>query len=115
MNDSRDLSLAYSPGVAEPCLEIADKTELVKINNNSFGPSGTNHVAERRRNMRIVANGKPVELPGELSLLHLLHYLKIPAETAVIEHNGHIVLRESWATVLQEGDKVEVLQFIGGG
>ena len=28
-NTQRDLSLAYSPGVAEPCLEIADDTEKV--------------------------------------------------------------------------------------
>lgn len=65
--------------------------------------------------MRIIANGKPVKLPGELSLLQLLHHLKIPADTAVIEHNGNILLRESWGTVLKEGDKVEVLQFMGGG
>lgn len=65
--------------------------------------------------MRIIANGKPVELPGELSLRQLLHHLKISVTTAVIEHNGQIVLRESWSTVLQEGDKVEVLQFMGGG
>ncbi|NHG50249.1 malate dehydrogenase [Campylobacter jejuni] len=28
MNSSRDLSLAYSPGVAEPCIEIASNNEL---------------------------------------------------------------------------------------
>ncbi|MEE6530781.1 malate dehydrogenase, partial [Campylobacter coli] len=28
MNSSHDLSLAYSPGVAEPCIEIASNNEL---------------------------------------------------------------------------------------
>jgi len=66
--------------------------------------------------MRIIANGKPVELPEKLSLRQLLHHLKISVATAVIQHNGQIVLRESWSyTVLQEGDNVEVLQFLGGG
>lgn len=65
--------------------------------------------------MQITANGKLVELPGQLSLLELLHHLKITVETAVIEHNGQIVLRDSWSTLLKEGDRVEVLQFMGGG
>ena len=29
MHGIKDLSLAYSPGVAEPCLEIADKPDAV--------------------------------------------------------------------------------------
>ena len=36
MNDQKDLSLAYSPGVAEPCLEIAAYPEAVyKYTNKS--------------------------------------------------------------------------------
>lgn len=34
MNSSHDLSLAYSPGVAEPCLEIARDEELAYIYTN---------------------------------------------------------------------------------
>lgn len=34
VRDSRDLSLAYSPGVAEPCKEIAEKQELVDVYTN---------------------------------------------------------------------------------
>ncbi len=34
VRDSRDLSLAYSPGVAEPCKEIAQNQELVDVYTN---------------------------------------------------------------------------------
>lgn len=34
VRDSRDLSLAYSPGVAEPCKEIAENQELVDVYTN---------------------------------------------------------------------------------
>lgn len=34
VRDSRDLSLAYSPGVAEPCKEIAENRELVNVYTN---------------------------------------------------------------------------------
>ncbi len=65
--------------------------------------------------MRIIANGEPLELPEEITLLQLLQRLQVRVQTAVLEHNGKIVARDNWSVELHEGDTVEILQFLGGG
>ncbi len=65
--------------------------------------------------MKIIANGEPIELPEELTLLQLLIRLQVGLHTAVLEHNGEIIPRDKWSTLVRDGDKIEILQFLGGG
>lgn len=65
--------------------------------------------------MQIVVNGEPMKIAEELTLFQLLSLLKINAITAVIEYNDQIIPRNQWSMALSDGDKVEILQFMGGG
>lgn len=65
--------------------------------------------------MKIIVNGEHMELAGELTLQQLLIRLQVSLHTAVLEHNGEIIARDNWSTLVRDGDKIEILQFLGGG
>ena len=66
--------------------------------------------------MRIVLNGDPKDLTGEVTLQQLLDQLSIPNGRVACEVNLRIVRRAQYAqTVIKEGDAVEIIQAIGGG
>jgi thiamine biosynthesis protein ThiS len=61
-------------------------------------------------------NGEPREVSDHTSLAALLDLLNFRAERVAIELNHEVVRRVDWPnTVLQEGDKVEIVHFVGGG
>jgi thiamine biosynthesis protein ThiS len=69
--------------------------------------------------MKLTINGRDREFP-ELdsdSRLHpLIELLQLKADRVAVERNGDIVPRAKWAEVrLEDGDKLEVVQFVGGG
>jgi thiamine biosynthesis protein ThiS len=66
--------------------------------------------------MRIVLNGESREVPEGSSVTSLLRELQIQDEQVAVELNLTIVDRRAFErTSLREGDRVEVLGFIGGG
>ena len=66
--------------------------------------------------MTIVLNGEPKEIPADLSVTELIEALGLPSERLAIEVNRRIIRRADWpSTTLAEGDKVEVVHFVGGG
>lgn len=66
--------------------------------------------------MQIVVNGEPVEIQKGLTVQQWIQAQKVAAATAAIEYNGQILVKERWpVTALQEGDRLEVFQFLGGG
>ena len=66
--------------------------------------------------MRIRINGQDRDLPGETTLEGLLASLELPGGRVAVELNGEIVTRADYeATVLAEGDRLEIVQFVGGG
>ncbi len=69
--------------------------------------------------MKVRINGQDREfsaLDREPTLTHLVELLEMKADRIAIECNGDIVPRSTWAGVtLQPGDKLEVVQFVGGG
>lgn len=77
--------------------------------------SANNSLAKGERRLQIVVNGEPMKIAEELTLFQLLSLLKINAITAVIEYNDQIIPRNQWSMALSDGDKVEILQFMGGG
>ena len=65
---------------------------------------------------KIQLNGNPYELNTETNLNQLLNKLKIQKTKIAIELNGVIVEKNKYPKViLNKGDKVEIVHFIGGG
>ncbi|WP_411278366.1 sulfur carrier protein ThiS [Falsiroseomonas sp.] len=66
--------------------------------------------------IRIEVNGEPREVPGGASVADLLGLLGLAAPKVAVERNLEIVPRSAWgATRLSDGDRLEVVHFIGGG
>ena len=65
---------------------------------------------------KIQLNGSPYEINTETNLNQLLNKLKIQKTKVAIELNGVIVEKNKYPKViLNKGDKVEIVHFIGGG
>ena len=65
---------------------------------------------------KIQLNGNPYEINTETNLNQLLNKLKIQKTKVAIELNGVIVEKNKYLKViLNKGDKVEIVHFIGGG
>ena len=61
-------------------------------------------------------NGEPIQSPAGLSLLQLLQLRGYKPELVVVEFNGEILPRASWADQpVREADAVEVVTIVGGG
>ena len=66
--------------------------------------------------MNILVNGVPHELPAETRLQTLIDQLKLAGKRYAVEVNQEIIPRTEHADhVLNDGDKVEIVQAIGGG
>jgi len=65
---------------------------------------------------KIQLNGNPYEINNGTNLNKLLNKLKIQKNKVAIEVNGEIVERKKYSNlILNKDDKVEIVQFIGGG
>jgi thiamine biosynthesis protein ThiS len=69
--------------------------------------------------VKLTINGRDREFPeleSDSGLLHLIELLQLKADRVAVERNGDIAPRAKWAEMrLQDGDKLEVVQFVGGG
>ena len=65
--------------------------------------------------MRVKINGKEEEI-GEKTLLDLLKARDIEPQMVSVEVNSRILNREEYSqTMIKEGDRIELLFFMGGG
>jgi sulfur carrier protein len=65
--------------------------------------------------MKLSINGSEREIPDGLSVAALIAHLGLNGPVAV-ERNREVVPRaEHVATKLQEGDRIEIVHFVGGG
>ena len=65
---------------------------------------------------KIQLNGGSYEINNGTNLNELLNKLKIRKNKVAIEVNGEIVEKNKYPNlILNKGDKVEIVQFIGGG
>jgi sulfur carrier protein len=56
------------------------------------------------------------DTPASFTLAVLVEILAMKADRVAIELNRDIVPRDRWAeTVLNEGDRLEIVHFVGGG
>ena len=66
--------------------------------------------------MRITLNGESYDLDEPLSVADLLVRLSIDPRRVAVEHNLVILRRPLFGeTQIHEGDRVEIVNFVGGG
>ncbi len=66
--------------------------------------------------LRIAVNGQPWTGPAGTTVAMLLGSMGVDPARVAIERNEEVVPRKTWAeAVLGEGDKVEIVAFVGGG
>jgi thiamine biosynthesis protein ThiS len=67
--------------------------------------------------MRLVVNGEEREFAAEqLTLAGLVEELGMKSDRVAVELNRDIISRDRWAaTALHDGDRLEVVHFVGGG
>ncbi len=66
--------------------------------------------------MKIVVNGSERAIDATLNLQLLLESLGTSVKNFAVELNGEIIPAVSYAaTLLKEGDRIEIIQFVGGG
>jgi thiamine biosynthesis protein ThiS len=64
----------------------------------------------------LVLNGKPRSLASETPLPQLLEELGIDRRLVAVAHNGDVVPRDQYeSVVLHDGDRVEIVRMVGGG
>jgi thiamine biosynthesis protein ThiS len=66
--------------------------------------------------VQIQLNGKPRDIPEQTSVSDLIRLLNLAEERVAIELNRLVVRRAEWpTTILREGDRAEIVHFVGGG
>lgn len=66
--------------------------------------------------MKIQINGEARDFPDFLSLASVVEQLGMKADRIAVELNREIVQRPRWdETVVRDGDRLEIVQFVGGG
>jgi sulfur carrier protein len=72
-------------------------------------------VTEESR-LRIEVNGEPKEFEEGATLQTLVERLALAPERLAVEHNREVVRRADWPALrLSDGDRVEIVHFVGGG
>lgn len=66
--------------------------------------------------IQIQVNGEPQQVAANATVAALIAQLELAQERLAIELNLDILPRPRWPeTVLHEGDKLEIVHFVGGG
>lgn len=66
--------------------------------------------------MNIIVNGENKSFEEGISLFGIIDLLQIEDKVMAAAVNMEVVKKENWTTFKpNEGDKVELLQFVGGG
>ncbi|MDE2357295.1 MAG: sulfur carrier protein ThiS [Alphaproteobacteria bacterium] len=66
--------------------------------------------------LNLVLNGEPRAFAAPLDVAGLIAHLELDARKVAVERNLAIVPRSAYAdTHLLEGDRIEIVTFVGGG
>lgn len=66
--------------------------------------------------MRLVVNGEERQVESSMTVKQLLATLGLADTLVAVERNDEVVPRaQHGSTELEEGDRVEVVHFVGGG
>lgn len=73
-------------------------------------------MSERQDAIRVRINGEDRTVPRGLDVRSLLERLGVTPELVVVERNLEILERDRYESVIvEEGDALEVVHFVGGG
>jgi thiamine biosynthesis protein ThiS len=66
--------------------------------------------------LQVQINGESREVPDQSTLDDLVSELALAPSRIAIELNQEVARRDKWSqTVLIEGDRIEIVHFVGGG
>lgn len=67
--------------------------------------------------MKLDINGNTVEVPADIrTVSELLAHFRLDRKVAVVERNREILQKEDHATTeVRDGDRFEIVHFVGGG
>jgi thiamine biosynthesis protein ThiS len=66
--------------------------------------------------MTVIVNGEPKQCPDGATLAQFIDHLQLKADRVAVELNRLIAARSKWSeTQLSEGDRLEIVHFVGGG
>lgn len=66
--------------------------------------------------MKVIINGEEHNLEKETSVTDLVGKFSLKKESVAVELNLNIVKKDKYdATFVKEGDKIEIVHFVGGG
>ena len=66
--------------------------------------------------MVITLNGERKRIDSEVTLDRLLDLFSLPRQRVAVEHNKEVVSKADWpVTTVSDGDRIEVVHFVGGG
>ncbi len=66
--------------------------------------------------MKLVINGEEKDVAGVANVAELIAQLGMKPDRVAVELNRDIVPRARWAgTALRDGDRLEIVHFVGGG
>tara|TARA_A100000164_G_scaffold81694_1_gene69325 strand:+ start:10 stop:228 length:219 start_codon:yes stop_codon:yes gene_type:complete len=69
-----------------------------------------------KNKIKIIVNGKQMQVIPKYSLISLIAKLKMPLNKIAIELNKKIIDKKKISKIyLQNEDKIEIVHFIGGG
>ena len=70
----------------------------------------------KKNKIKIIVNGKQMTVNLKYSLKNLIDKLKLPIKKVAIDLNRQIVNKKRISKIiLKPGDKIEIVNFIGGG
>ena len=66
--------------------------------------------------MQVTINGQTQDVRGELTITELLEQRNVQPVRVAVELNEDVVQRKAFAiTTLSDGDRIEIVTFVGGG
>lgn len=66
--------------------------------------------------MNLIINGQDRQFDSAMTISSLLAQLGMKPDRVAVELNRELVPRDGWpSTRLSEGDKLEIVHFVGGG
>ncbi|MEI8389547.1 MAG: sulfur carrier protein ThiS [bacterium] len=65
--------------------------------------------------LKVTINGKETEIAENFTITNLLEDLKVTGSMFVVEKNLEIVPKENFHVKINDGDKLEIVGFFGGG
>ena len=66
--------------------------------------------------LRVTVNGEPREVEAGTTVSRLVELLALAPERLAVELNREVLRRARWPeTELSDGDRVEIVHFVGGG